>query len=364
MDMLGPRDLVKAKQVCKRWAMAVRRYIGHLDAARTSALMEMAFFEPVPIYAVVNLGQTVRDLTMNENKEVFVLGSDNIIQLDTLNFTMNKTLVFEKREDPKERPVIPNLKPGDWWSQSSLYCSSDGCEFEVEDNWTIFQYSKSNSSAVLEFVGRWCTDKAMDYQRNPKVVDTKILSKTSNDTNLRRALKNRLGGETQIYELASNAYLVTAGNVNKWEEETLVAMIWEKNNSVTMKLIAKIGMRDAKLRVIGTRVFCYENFFIDRESSHNLIVFDVWNAMSVEKLVSTHGFVGPVTIEQTNIRSSKTVSPLEYEEGEWTWKANWKYNEYFRIGDSYTPCSRDHCTVCFNQNKVSDQEGPKKPNAL
>ena len=63
-DMLGPRELVKAKQVCKSWAKAVRRYIGHVDSTRTSDLMEMAFFEPVPIYAVVWLDSdvVVRDL--------------------------------------------------------------------------------------------------------------------------------------------------------------------------------------------------------------------------------------------------------------------------------------------------------------
>ena len=54
-DRLGPRDLVSSKQVCKGWAMAVRRYIRQLDAAKKSDLMGEAFLEPVHTYATVTL---------------------------------------------------------------------------------------------------------------------------------------------------------------------------------------------------------------------------------------------------------------------------------------------------------------------
>ena len=305
-DMLGPRELVEAKQVCKGWAMAVRRYTGLVDVRRTSDLMEMAFFEPVPIYAVVNLSQTVRDLTINKNKEVYVLGNDNIIQLDTLNFNMNKTMVFEKREDQKENPVTP--KHGGWWCHLNLYCSSDGCKFLVEGfyNFHICEYKKSKSSEVLKYVAKTPLPIAHRMRRNAYVVDAKIISKTSRDPNLRQFLKQKVGA-LSIIELAHNIYLVSARNPRN-KEETLVSIICEKNNCVTMKLIAKIGMLIAKIRVIGTRVFCQENRIGSREPSHHIIMFDVWNPMSVESIV------GPVTIEQTNIRNDKTIKPLETEE--------------------------------------------------
>ena len=314
LDMLGPRELVLAKQVCKDWAMVVRRYLGHMDATRTSDLMEMAFFEPVPIYAIVNLSQTVRDLTINKNKAVYVLGNDNIIKLDTLNFTMNKTMVLEKSEDPKEDPAYyrntPPTRQGGWWYHLNLYCSNDGCKFLVDGfyKFHILEYKKSKSSEVLKFVAKTPLTYPICMQRNAHVVDTKIVSKTSRDPNLRQFLKEKLGA-LYIIELANNVYLVSAENPRN-KEETLVGMVCEKNNCVTLKLIAQIGMRYAKLRVIGTRVFCYENgiYLTPAEPSHYVIVFDVWNPMSVKSNV------GPVTIEQTNIRNEKTVTPLESEE--------------------------------------------------
>ena len=70
-DFLGPRDLVNAKQVCKHWAISVRRYIGQLDANRTSDLMKRAFLEPVPFHVVVEVPQTFHDLTINDRKEIY-----------------------------------------------------------------------------------------------------------------------------------------------------------------------------------------------------------------------------------------------------------------------------------------------------
>ena len=67
LDNLGPRDLVSAKQVCKRWSAAVRRYIRHLDAQKKSELMGEAFLEPVEIYATVKVPHPVRDLAFKED---------------------------------------------------------------------------------------------------------------------------------------------------------------------------------------------------------------------------------------------------------------------------------------------------------
>ena len=329
LDMLGPRELVKAKQVGKQWATAVRRYVDHADANRISNLMEMAFFEPVPIYAVVDLGQTVRDLTINENKEVYVLGNVSVIQLDTEDFNMNKTMWLEMRKDPNESPTIPRPRRGFYWGHLTLYCSNDGRKFEVDGfyNWIVYEYKKRKSSEVLRFVSRRRWHKPEDCKSNPKVVDTKIVSKTRRDPNLRQLLAEKLGfcarpgepADLQTFvELASNTYLVSAPN-QKNNKETLVAMVCEKDNSMTMKLIAKIRLAPVKIRVIGTRVFCYENInnTMFKKPSNHIIIFDVWNPMSVKSLV------GPVKIKRTNIRSSKTVKPLEVETEE-NWNAIWE----------------------------------------
>ena len=334
LDMLGPRELVKAKQVCKRWATAVRRYVGHADATRISDLMEMAFFEPVPIYGVLDLGQTVRDLTVNENKEVYVLHDYCVVQLDTKDFYRNKGIFLGYPRDPSEQPSLPRPRRGIYWAHLNLYCSSDGCKFEVEGfyNWMIYEYKKSDyfqTNSSLEFVSRRSWREPEGYERNAKVVDARIVSKTSSDPQLRQSLQEKLGLRcnsnthtipmpidveqcscTPLIELGSDIYLVSVPNPKKPEKETLVAMLCKKDNSVTMKLIAKIRMNEAKIRVIGTRVYCYENGTRFRKPSNHVIIFDVWNPMSLE----WRPFMGAVEIKPTNIRRSKTVKPLETEE--------------------------------------------------
>ena len=69
LDKLDQRELLHSKQVCKSWAVAVRRYIGKLSAERISDLMKSALQETVPIYGVVDLPQPVRDLTINESNQ-------------------------------------------------------------------------------------------------------------------------------------------------------------------------------------------------------------------------------------------------------------------------------------------------------
>ena len=60
-------------------------------------------------------------------------------------------------------------------------------------------------------------------------------------------------------------------------------------------LIARIAMRRAKLRMIGTRVFCYESDLPSRK----IVVFDIWNPISVNSdAVNT-------SIEQTQLRQER-----------------------------------------------------------
>ena len=61
-------------------------------------------------------------------------------------------------------------------------------------------------------------------------------------------------------------------------------------------LIARINMRHAKLRIIGTRVFCFERDVPSRK----IVVFDIWNPMSVNR------DAGHVRIEQTPAHQEQT----------------------------------------------------------
>ena len=130
-DQLGPRDLVRSKQVCKGWAMAVRRCFGQLGSKRKSDLMEEAFLEPIQTYATVTLPSSypgrpsnVRDLTINDMKEVYVLGDGCIMQFDSANFKVSKTMSVDtipRWVDHKKNPK----------AEMRIYASQNGKYFEV-----------------------------------------------------------------------------------------------------------------------------------------------------------------------------------------------------------------------------------------
>ena len=54
-----------------------------------------------------------------------------------------------------------------------------------------------------------------------------------------------------------------------------------------LRLIATLPMRRPKIRVVGTRVYCYENRYDPNGllsqilPSNEIVVFDVWNPMSI-----------------------------------------------------------------------------------
>ena len=166
-DMLGPRDLVWAKQVCRGWAVAVRRYIGHLNPQRTSDLMKEAFQEPVPIFAVITLPQPVIDLTINDNREVYILGQGTIMKLDNMNLSVSETMDIG---EPMGNATVNSATGND----KKIYASKSGNIFQVKDFQfnTIDKYKRYRSSKCLAYDGK----KKAPMSKNVEVTGTRILS--------------------------------------------------------------------------------------------------------------------------------------------------------------------------------------------
>ena len=290
-DCLGPRDLVKAKRVCRNWAVSVRRYIGQLDANRTSDLMRRAFLEPLPSFIIVEVPQRFYDLTINIRKEIYLLGTDRVMRLDSVNFQVEKTMMFKWREGNLERIKRGEIGYDKW---SRMFVNKDGSQFLIRDPGhaasNIFGYRKCSSQPdILRFSTK--TNTRMVY--NADAIRTKILSdrKKMSKRDLLRAKASLKA--TYIVQLAWDLYLYTASDNNEGQLHTFIGVArMSTTDTFVVKNIANIKMNPlyVKLRVVGTRVFCYEKGksgadwlkAIGYKPSNKIAVFDIWNPDSVE----------------------------------------------------------------------------------
>ena len=257
LERLGPRDLVAAKQASKGWATAVQRYIEQLDPERTSDLMTEAFLEPVQVYAIVKLPQTVRDLSITQGKEVYILGDDCVIQLDAADFHVRKCLLLDKILWCHENEVL-------------ISAHKNGRQFEVgcKGCWPI-RYSWSGRTQRLMDKGA----KASGVITKTKAVGIRISDRTVKMSkkhleNLQRGLS-----ATDIASLA-NGFLLFS--VEGMESEDASWIFAYKAYVMAPRLIAMVPLKNAKLSVIGTRVLCHSG------QSNSVVVFDMWNPKSVE----------------------------------------------------------------------------------
>ena len=304
LDFLGPRDLVNAKQVSSHWAVSVRRYILQLDANRTSDLMKRAFLEPVPFHVVLKVPKTFRYLTVNDRKEVYILGVDRIMQLNAVSLQVNKTMMFEHSKDYQEGLVWPNLG---YANSMQIHASKEGSRFLV-NGWHLssgrgierlecWKYCSSTDLLIFSGSGK----KSMKY--NSDVIGTNILyekKKTKDNRYIEKKTKKsdllkmkKILKATDIIQLGPDIYMFTAEN-HKSKRCTLISVAHMRIADSYVRNIANIQMDHEllELRIVGTRVFCYERGFSynksvddtpeDRISQTNIAVFDIWNPDSVE----------------------------------------------------------------------------------
>ena len=289
LDSLGPRDLVNAKQVCRHWATSVRRYIQQLDADKTSDLMKRAFRERHSFYAVVTITQTFHDLTVNDRKEMYILSDDKIMQFDTDKLHVTKTKMFErniwfeKEEDYLTRGI-----------HFRIHANDDGSQFLVKNplHNAVQCWKYMQSTDLLVYSGD--SKKRMKY--NSDVVGTKIVpqrKKISRKDLLK--IKTCLNAN-DIVQLGCGLIMFTQQSTSPLiaKSITLISVAY-MCQPFYAKNIAMVQMNPkySKLRVVGTRVFCYESGIpLHTKCPENapenytprpeIAVFDIWNPASVE----------------------------------------------------------------------------------
>ena len=284
LDSIGPRDLVICKLVCKHWATSVRRYIRQLDANRTSDLMQRAFHDKVRTRSFIEVPQTFYDLTVNDRKEIYILGDDKIMKLDSVTFQVTKTMMFERNiwSEKEENYLKRGLR-------FRIHANEDGSQFLVKnplhDAVQCWKYQRSTD--LLNCVG---SKTRMKY--NSDVVGTKISQRRKISKNDLLKIRTCLHA-WDIVQLGCGLCMFTI--INPWDMSCILICVAYMSQPFYQKTIANVQMNPKylKLRVVGTRVFCFENgTLLQRRCPENdpdnftprqrIAVFDIWNPASVE----------------------------------------------------------------------------------
>ena len=232
MDMLGPKDLISAKQVCKDWSEAVRRFAGRFEGLKKCYFLDALSgepFDPVSFYATVKTPMRVRGLTINKSKEVYVIGGKKIIQLDPSSLQVKRSVKANNTSLSKlENDLIHAVDLSPSKRMKKAYLDRLRAKLCFDD---ILQISKG-----------LCVFSVVD--RNSKKLR------------------------------ASNLFLV--------ERHDLFHKSNNPEHEMRPRLVANIPMRRLKLRMLGTRIFC---FSIGAEMGIGLqkriAVIDMWNPASI-----------------------------------------------------------------------------------
>ena len=228
LKMLGPRDLISAMQVCKDWEEAVRRFTGRLEGLKKcyfwDSLSEVSF-DSVKIYATLKTPMRVRELTINKSKEVYIIGEKRIIQLDPINLQT-------------QRSVNVN--------DTSL------CELQNDIvNAVDLSPTKKMQKAYLgRLKEKLCFDDVIQISKGLCIFS--VVDKKSK------------------HRRASNLFLA--------ERDDLFHKLNCPEHEIRPRLLANIPMRRLRLRMVGTRIFCFSNGAeMGSGLRKRVMVLDIWN---------------------------------------------------------------------------------------
>ena len=283
LDRLGPRDLVNTKRVCMDWAKSVRRYIGQIGTKRTSDLMEQALLKPVSTYATVKLPYPVRDLTVNDRGELYILGDESITQLDHVNFRVKRRIENCFSNDSHTKGFF-------------LYANTDGSEFvirKIQDFCLVstgVQYDESKSDRLLT---RNITKDLLLMRRNEEVFGLPIPHTSKGETECRGSdleilnnrclcrfhkMKKRLGASDLVR--LPNGSCIFAKEIKSCDSHAETLLVHKRRSEYVP--IARLPLRGVRLRIVGTRVLCFSKILEIGAESDCIIAFDIWNPESLE----------------------------------------------------------------------------------
>ena len=169
-----------------------------------------------------------------------------------------------------------------------LYASKGGCQFEVKDGSSqILKFKKLKSKNNLKYAGK----KNTAMCRNPGIIGNRIVPKKTTTVikiGVTKSLAHKLLSQVckivDMKQLSVGIFLVSYEHPRN-KLKTVISSTWEPESvprsGMQINNMAVIKMCRAKIRVIGTRVFCYESGSKSNSPSNNLVVIDIWNPMSV-----------------------------------------------------------------------------------
>ena len=293
LSYVGPRDLVNAKLVSKKWYQGVRRYLNHLKTSNKDEelrrLLRKSLLEPVTCFVTINLPRQKRDLCVNAGKELFILSDESVMELDIGNLHVAKELPFprvygDKWKGPgKKRPMELSARGDGHFAvkQKQCWAGFDQNGRPIR-SFLQLQFKRTKSGNLLEYVGH--NETATGFTRNsldffmPRgmgyyemfggaMAGSKIAIEMS------KFCKEQINSSPyDVAWLGDGSAAVFS--VNTWG----VSRLYGIEAGGGTRLIATIPMVSANLHIVGTRVICHSN-----ANNNSIIVFDVWNPESVRQ---------------------------------------------------------------------------------
>ena len=166
---LSPSDLINTKRASRDWAMSVRRYIQQMGAKRKSDLLEEALWQPTSTYATVKLPCHIRDLTVNDSGEVYILGEESIIQLDPVSLKVKRSMMLDDGaiQTIQEERLIGN--------ETFLFANNDGSQFVIR------RFRKGTFKSVSSFGLKCDKSKSGDVLTREDPTDDLLLLSRNKD---------------------------------------------------------------------------------------------------------------------------------------------------------------------------------------
>ena len=289
LSFLGPRDLIKARLVCKDWYSISKK----LESKQHEDLFKEAFFEPVTCFATIYLPKYERHISVTNESEVYILCDDSILQFDTSQLHIKLELKFPLhhsrhwqdlalRQEPKELTVSDDTQ-----IFTVMHCQNNVTKcynFKIlSEKEPILGWSLKG---VLSGGGqRWQHDSTMKtIQQFCSRIETQCLY-------IQNSLARPWISDIVWLKDKSASIFSVSFKFNDREESRLFGL-WVGAGEVP-KLLAIIPMVHVKLHIIGKRVLCHANIPImhhylpqqptDYINSDRIIIFDLWDPNCVRQ---------------------------------------------------------------------------------
>ena len=228
-NRMSLQDLISVKQVCKDWAEAVRRFLGRQEGLRRCLLTNTLVggpLEPIRILTTLKTPMRVRGLVIDKLKDVYIVGERKIIEVDPSSLKakssvrVNEVTAWKRLQSDLINAV--DLSPSK--RMKSAHLNRLRTKLSFDD--------------ILQVSERLCLFSVADSQ--------------------------------SVKPKSSNLFLA--------EREDLFHKLNDPTHHLMPRLLARLSMRHLRLRMMGTRIFCFSSGAEMGDGlQKRVIVIDLWN---------------------------------------------------------------------------------------